>query len=181
MHCVTMGFYSMKKYTLLLILVYTALSFISSCSNNKFGSVRMVLSSSTEQEVGIDHVDCFNVLYGNNNSGAIVNGMTCVVQFQNGSDLNNTLTFKVYDLIDLHDNYLNENLDPFILPMDSVEAVINNNTVGVGNLSVVNFSKITNTIGGQVCMKNFYLNINSGVTGFIEGSFCAPVQTSTQQ
>ncbi|HMQ09770.1 MAG TPA: hypothetical protein PKC21_04360 [Oligoflexia bacterium] len=172
----------MKKNSLFLTLIYLILGLTSSCSNNQFGSVRMVLSSGEEQEVRIDKVDCFNVFYGDDNNGGTVNGMTCVLQFKNGTDLNNTITFKVYDLIHLHDTYLNENLDPFVYPMDSVDVIINGNTNGVLNSSIVNFSKITNTLGGEVCMKDFYLNLGfGGTTGFIEGNFCTQVQTNIQQ
>ncbi|MCI5071462.1 hypothetical protein MRY82_00770 [bacterium] len=169
----------MKKHTSNFMILCLILSFITSCSNNQFGSVRMVLGSTQEQEVGIDNVDCFNVLYGDENNGGVVNGMTCVLQFRNGTDLTNTITFKVYNVIDLHDNYLNENLDPFTLPMDSIDLIINGNTNGVLDLSIVNFSKITNAIGGDVCMKDFYLNVGfGGASGFIEGNFCTTVQTN---
>ena len=89
----------MKKQGIAFTLICSVFSLLTSCAQNEFGSIRMVLNSSQEQEVSIDNVDCFNVRYGDDNNGEIVNGMTCVLQFQNGTDLSNTITFNVYNLI----------------------------------------------------------------------------------
>ncbi|HMQ10832.1 MAG TPA: hypothetical protein PKC21_01025 [Oligoflexia bacterium] len=159
----------MKKLKHLKIFLLLMLTFLASCAQNEFGSVRLVINGQ-EQEVRIRDVDCINDFnFGNN-------GMSCIILIQNGSGISDTVRFNIADVVNIYDNFLGANLDPLLSPFDSVEATVNGNTVGILAGSIVVFSSITNVPGGQVCVDYFKLNLGFGTNGFMEGDFCARVQ-----
>lgn len=158
-----------KKLNYLNILLLLILTFLGSCAQNEFGSIRMVLNGQ-EHEVRINDVDCINDFnFGDN-------GMSCIILIQNGSGIGDTLRFNIADVINVYDNFLGANLDPQLSPFDSVEATVFGGTVAVLQGSLAVFSTITNVPGGQVCMDYFKINLGFGTNSFMEGDFCARVQ-----